>query len=397
MSTFCYMPFETMAVDTTGHVMPCCAYRPECAPFDYTKNPITANEYFNSTELKEIQDTFLNGEVPAGCDGCIMKEYQGMLSKRQKYNNTRIKNKTKWIQNRTSPLSVEIAVSNRCNLTCVTCDSIFSSAWKQYDRNMTGHFEFNRRQEWAKNNFRIDDGFMDEILQYAKENKEMTVELIGGEPLYNKSVIQFLESFVSANLPNCLVITTNATLITDHVLSLLRQVHDLILGCSVDGTDDVYKYVRGFDFDVVDANIKKLLKLSGAARITIIPVFSIFNVFNIPRLIMWHNKIATPHTKMRLDNFVRGPYYASIENMPPFMLEPLVAELEELTTKNIDTIKEGDLEKLINTLKKYEVFDLDSQQLSLQWIEKCNIIRGMEIEKIVPGVQTYIEYVNGKS
>ncbi len=56
MSTFCYMPFETMAVDTTGHVMPCCAYRPGCAPFDYTKNPITANEYFNSTELKEIQD-----------------------------------------------------------------------------------------------------------------------------------------------------------------------------------------------------------------------------------------------------------------------------------------------------------------------------------------------------
>ena len=391
MDKFCYMPFETMAVDTTGHIMPCCAYQPEYAPFDYAKTPITVDEYFNSKELKEIQTEFLAGIIPAGCASCIGKEKYGMTSKRQKYNNTRKKNEVEWIQNRISPLYVEIAVSNRCNLTCVTCDSIFSSAWKQYDRHMTGHFS-DRGLDWIENGFRIDDSFMDEIIGYAKENKNLTIELIGGEPIYNKSVIRFLENFARAQLSNCLVITTNATLVTDHLLKQLHQIKDLVLCCSIDGVGETYDYIRGFDFNVVEENIKKLLTLD--SNILIMPVFSLFNVFNIPELIMWHNSIATKNnTKIKLINFVKAPYYASLENIPSFMLEDTINRLKDIYMLNLKTLHQHELHQLIKTLEKYKTFSIEKQKISLQWIEKCNIIREMDIEKIEPKLKEFIEYV----
>ncbi len=83
------MPFETMAIDTAGNVMPCCAYDPKYALFDYTTTPITIDEYFTSDKLQEIKDSFLDGKIPNGCINCIQKEKYGMKSKRQKWSHNR--------------------------------------------------------------------------------------------------------------------------------------------------------------------------------------------------------------------------------------------------------------------------------------------------------------------
>jgi hypothetical protein len=51
------------------------------------------------------------------------------------------------------------------------------------------------------------------------------------------------------------------------------------------------------------------------------------------------------------------------------------------------------LHELIKTLEKYKTFSIEKQKISLQWIEKCNIIREMNIEKIEPRLKEFIEYV----
>ena len=384
------MPFETMAIDTAGNVMPCCAFDTSHAPFNYADAPITINEYFNSNELKEIQNIFLADKIPIGCVNCISKEKYGMMSKRQKWENNR--KDIPIIKNRQSPVFVEVAVSNKCNVACTTCDSFFSSGWNRYDKFMTGHPDFIKRRELVNTSFKVDDSFMDELLNSVVNDKDLNIELIGGEPIFNKSVVEFLDKFSGMELDNGLTITTNCTLINDTVLSYLKKVKNLVIVCSIDAIGPLYNYIRDYEFTVVEENIKKLLTLD--AIILVMPVFSLFNIFNIPDLIMWHNALATKsNTKIKLINFVKAPYYASLENIPSFMLEDTIDQLKDIYMLNLKTLHQVELHQLIKTLEKYKTFSIEKQKISLQWIEKCNIIREMDIEKIEPSLKEFTEYV----
>lgn len=392
MSKFCYMPFETMAIDTAGNVMPCCAFDNTHAPFNYNETPITISDYFNSTELKKIRDDFLAEKIPDGCASCIGKEKYGMMSKRQKWSMNRRNDNTQWVENRQSPIFIEVAVSNKCNVACTTCDSFFSSGWNQYDREMTGHPAFAKRRELVNTSFKVNDEFMDELFETVQDNIECNIELIGGEPMFNKSVLKFLKRFSDSKLKNCLTITTNCTLITDEIITQLGQIKDLVIVCSIDATGPLYNYIRDYNFDVVENNIKKLLTLD--ANILIMPVFSLFNVFNIPDLILWHNRLATKmNTKIKLINYVKAPYYASLENIPSFMLENTIDQLKDIYMLKLNTIHQFELRELIKTLEGYKTFSAEKQKVSLQWIEKCNIIRDMDIEKIEPNLKMFIEHV----
>ena len=390
MSKFCYMPFETMAIDTAGNVMPCCAFDTSHAPFNYADAPIPINEYFNSNKLTEIQSTFLAGDIPAGWVNCISKEKYGMKSKRQKWESNR--KDIPIIKNRQSPIFVEVAVSNKCNVACTTCDSFFSSGWNRYDKFMSGHPDFVKRQELVNTSFKVDNSFMNELLDSVVNDKDLNIELIGGEPLFNKSVVEFLDKFSSMELDNNLTITTNCTLINDTVLSYLKKVKNLVIVCSIDAIGPLYNYIRDYEFTVVEENIKKLLTLD--AIVLTMPVFSMFNVFNIPDLIMWHNALATKfNTRIKLINYVKAPYYASLENIPSFMVEDTIDQLKDIYMLNLKTLHQVELYQLINTLSVYKTFSIEKQQISLQWIEKCNIIREMDIEKIEPKLKEFVEYV----
>ena len=211
--------------------------------------------------------------------------------------------------------------------------------------------------------------------------------------MFNKSVLKFLKRFSDSKLKNCLTITTNCTLITDEIITQLGQIKDLVIVCSIDATGPLYNYIRDYNFDVVENNIKKLLTLD--ANILVMPVFSLFNVFNIPDLILWHNRLATKmNTKIKLINFVKEPYYASLENIPSYMVEETVDKLEGILKQNLNTIHQFELKELIKTLQEYKTFSIKKQQISLQWIEKCNIIRDMDIEKIEPKFKKFKEHIN---
>lgn len=393
MSKFCYMPFETMAIDTAGNVMPCCAFDTSHAPFNYNKTPVTIHEYFNSSELKKIRDEFLAETIPDGCVSCIDKEKYGMMSKRQKWSMNRRNNNTQWAENRQSPIFIEVAVSNKCNVACTTCDSFFSSGWNRHDKFMSGHPLFVERRELVNTSFKVNDEFMDELFQTVQDNIECNIELIGGEPMFNKSVLKFLKRFSDSELTNCLTITTNCTLITDDIVTQLGKITDLVIVCSIDAVGPLYNYIRDYKFDVVENNIKKLLTLD--ANILVMPVFSLFNVFNIPDLILWHNRLATKmNTKIKLTNFVKAPDYASLENIPSYMVEETVEKLENILQQNLNTIHQFELRELIKTLQGYKTFSVEKQKISLQWIEKCNIIRDMDIMEIEPKLKEFEEYVN---
>jgi sulfatase maturation enzyme AslB (radical SAM superfamily) len=387
------MPFETMAIDTAGNVMPCCAFDTSHALFNYNEIPVTIDEYFNSSELKKIKDEFLAETIPDGCVSCIDKEKYGMMSKRQKWSMNRRNNNTQWIENRQSPIFIEVAVSNKCNVACTTCDSFFSSGWNRYDRLMSGHPLFVKRRKLVNTSFKVNDKFMDELFETVQNDTECNIELIGGEPMFNKSVLKFLKRFSDSKLKNCLTITTNCTLITDEIINQLRQIKDLVIVCSIDATGPLYNYIRDYNFDVVENNIKKLLTLD--ANILVMPVFSLFNVFNIPDLILWHNRLATKmNTKIKLTNFVKAPDYASLENIPSYMVEETVEKLENILQQNLNTIHQFELRELIKTLQRYKTFSVEKQKISLQWIEKCNIIRGMDIMEIEPKLKEFKEHIN---
>ena len=199
-SKFCRMPYEAVAISSIGNVMPCCA-------FDNTKagNHKTISEYWDSDLRKDVIKSFDNNLQHPGCRSCWEQEDLGNRSKREKYSltNTNLPFTTKNI----SPKFVELALGNQCNVACVTCGSDFSTGWRQYDKQMPEMFA--DRKDLLKVNFKVDRPFIDDLLSKMKTNPSLKIELIGGEPFFNREGVYLLEQMAKYNMPNEVAMTSN--------------------------------------------------------------------------------------------------------------------------------------------------------------------------------------------
>lgn len=380
-SKFCRMPYEAVAVTSQGKVSPCCAFENKLAN-DYQ----TITDYWNSDLKKNIIQSFDAGYFHPGCRSCKESEESKIRSKRQKYNSNN--NTLPFNKNIPEPHFVEVALGNQCNVACVTCGSDFSTGWRQYDRQMPTMFE--ERKEFLKVNFKIDRDFIDNLLLKMRNNPTMKIELIGGEPFFNKEGIYLLNKMAAENMPNEVAMTSNCSLITDSAVDTLSKLNVHICP-SIDATGSMYTYIRNFDFDIVEQNLLKLV--NAKVKMIIMPVFSVFNVWQIPTLLKWMLKMDfPPRTKIKLNNFVHGPDYCSIKNIPHELLRDVIDEVKELDVSRY--VSAQDKSAFIDSLTNYPQED-DEEALArtLAWIQQCNKIRGVNIQDLDDDLALYMEYL----
>jgi hypothetical protein len=131
---FCLYPFVHFQLDPDGRSRPCCKYKVGASwDPDVPKLPVyNIGELWNQSEIQDLRRKFLRNERPEGCKACWDEEAAGIVSMRVSRENagkrypyaTLFKNVMK-----PYPESLDLKLSNLCNLKCRICTPFLSTQW----------------------------------------------------------------------------------------------------------------------------------------------------------------------------------------------------------------------------------------------------------------------------
>ena len=120
MTNMCYHPWVGLDISAQGDFRPCCKYNGTFG--------LSLKEYENNPSLQKLQQDFLNGERPSGCQRCWSDEDSGLPSKRT-IDNVYFFNDQ--VPDMKSYKVLSLPFGNTCNLTCITCNPESSSRWQK--------------------------------------------------------------------------------------------------------------------------------------------------------------------------------------------------------------------------------------------------------------------------
>jgi sulfatase maturation enzyme AslB (radical SAM superfamily) len=192
--------------------------------------------------ISDIRNDMLAGKRNAACSACWKLEDSGLISDRILKNSAldRYWNKDiRYIedaarQGNYSTLLVKYATSNTCNATCVSCGSQLSSAWAKIEKkiNIVPYPTLSMS--------------IDQINQDLNFKEIVGLNLMGGEPLYEKLNFYILEKLIEHDNAGCFIqITTNGSVqLSDSHKDLIKQFKNLNFGISIDGVGPVFEYLR---------------------------------------------------------------------------------------------------------------------------------------------------------
>ena len=380
MSNICRMPWSAITVTTTGEIKPCCVYNGNAG---YYNNPSDLLNAFYGEEFNYIRQQMMNGNTPKGCEGCAIKNSNGQASKMTKYSEwlKRENKQVRLTEKPDAPIFIELATSNSCNLTCVTCDSRFSSKWIKLDKEYKNKHSFRQQAYNEARQFSLDETLVDELIEISK-NAELGIELIGGEPLYHKTTIKYLSEIAKIKPDLPISITTNLTILTDGILDILSKLNNLTVNVSIDGTDKIYEYIRGFDYQIIKSNLMKLNQIKPRALLinTCISIYNIFNLYDI---------IAELHNlgKLRFNTIVYQPDYLCVNILPENLKIQTLAQLYTVIKDYKELNNTG-----LNQLKSFANYLAISSQPNdatvyhncKEWTLEMNKLRNLDICEIEP-------------
>jgi sulfatase maturation enzyme AslB (radical SAM superfamily) len=198
-------------------ISPCCIAA--------TESVSTVN-FVDNQYLKDIRNSWSNGQWPEACSACKYAEEQSIPSRRQGsnqwysdhgYNNTDVE-----------LVRLDYWTGDTCNLACVICIPEYSSKWKQ---------ELNFPIELKQS----------VVNEFWKEIDLSAIKFIhfnGGEPLLSKEHVKFLEVVPNKSSVH-LNYNTNGTIRpSQHLLDLWKKFKLVQLDISIDDIGPRFEYQR---------------------------------------------------------------------------------------------------------------------------------------------------------
>ena len=381
-NTFCFYPFYALVFKIYENqdlkaVAPCCMMHDTRKPNTDQVNSIlskeelkglTPNEIFNHEKFKELRKNLLNNVRDSNCATCWNQEDKGILSHRMY---------SRWLfedEFDTDLREVDISLSNKCNLACRMCNVGSShQLWEDVDKleksNKLRLFEKASNHSLRSHNLPQDvkNNYLIQWI-YHNTDKIKILKASGGEPLYDKNILDLLRKFVKDGNSKSteLAFHTNAILITDEIIELFNEFKLQRHSFSIDGVDKTYDYIRHkSDFSILEQNIKNWFKKSNNIYIVNINlVLSALNIGNIVDFLEWTTLMF--FEKIRCNIFIsevrpqgRG---IDIKNLPIEYLESIQSqilkfkkEFESFRTKKYDYMHKGnyfyyEIDKLLSLI-----------------------------------------------
>lgn len=357
---YCVAPFRHVYVDNLG-VSACCQQK---------KHPTNLAEWPSYPALLELQKSFLNGEVPQGCQGCKQNEEKFNTSLRLQSNRDYDNN----IFTDTSIDFIDYRSSNLCNFKCRSCHPVFSHGIAK---------EVNEYPEILKNFFPTTEKFLkidDQNYHWIKNNLGQIKRLMftGGEPTVMPNVKSIIQSFIDNNKTDTsILITTNCSFIDDFWKEIVHIFPDLHWTLSLDATDSAAGIVRsGTDWNTVQHNARWLS--ANASSVMINTVVTNLNIFHLGPLLTFVRDLQKQNSNKQNGlthqfHVSQRPYYLSADN--------LTTELKQLALEYIGRYLMLDLDRdqiqMLTSLREmlhHSEFDHDL------WIKSCEY--NHELDKI---------------
>jgi|TARA_R110000824_G_scaffold77502_1_gene195973 MoaA/NifB/PqqE/SkfB family radical SAM enzyme len=367
-SNFCIRPFNSALITTTGNLKICCKIDTKLTKFkNFKESNIekdTIEQWWISDYNNYVRQSFLENKKIKECARCWNQEKQGLASHRIKANHdhkaifqNRYERNLKLIGKDALPYpeDVEIQITNLCNLKCQMCSGKYSSRLL-VENNALGYEKLNQKD------YDLNDENYEKIKNLVKHDIKL-LNLIGGEPLFNKKIINLLSTLVLNNKASemSLHITTNGTICNSKILYLLKHFKNVRLMLSIEGTGKHNEYMRyPSSWAEIKKNIKEFKTLNNI-YLCINTVVQNLNILYINELIEYAHQNNIYINLYLIEN----PDYLDAFNLPKKILQGAYDKLKSISddklihTKNVEEIISLLKERLNNHVvdeKKYTQF-----------------------------------------
>lgn len=402
----CTAPFTAILVDTNKGVRPCCVYEGYIG--NLKENSVS--EIVNGEKWQEIKTQMRNNEWPKPCLSCREREIlSNGWSVRRLFNNGTF-DVTGWEEEKLTYL--EFNGSNICNLACLHCSPGFSSRWVADMKKATqalGTMDL-AKQEIVKDVDAVlyhnndiqsrstrmhlpDDELVLRNLRMMDLTNLTTLNLKGGEPFLNSETLVILNYLNEMSLLKnvSVIFSTNGTHINEEILEVLANAKGASVNISIDGTGDLFNYVRYGDgkFDSIESFIARLNKMENVWMRASCSVMN-YNVFSLLEIRDWVESMSLQYKRIAKKptfvNCVQSPAYLSIRTLRDETRDHLIDHYQ----RNNDDV--GMFDIVISTLRHERL----GQDLVKKWVYYTELMektRGNSIVKIVPALEAELASV----
>jgi len=231
----CYAPHTSMFFARNGKVSPCYASYNDLSS-NISNN--TIKEIWLNGSLKTIREQHKVCDLHTTCEFCEKlinnKSYGSLLI--NKYEHYAF-SKSKY------PVIMEFELSNKCNLSCIMCDS-----------NLSSSIENKANNEFSGNKF-YGDIFFEELKEFIPHLQ--LAEFTGGDPFMIEEYYKIWDMITEIN-PKChILITTNANTMNPRIEKLLDTHKNIHFNVSIDSLEktNYEKIRRGGNFEFAMKNL----------------------------------------------------------------------------------------------------------------------------------------------
>jgi MoaA/NifB/PqqE/SkfB family radical SAM enzyme len=271
---------------------------------------------------------------------------------------------------------IELAASNICNQMCVMCSGRHSNQWFKYDA------DFMHDKSTL---FRFTDDDYNKIVKLIPDLDVMVVK--GGDCFADQKHIDLMEKCSELN-PDCNIrITTNLQGLRKSHLNMLSKLKHLDVMVSVDGTHELYNWIRGGDFDRVTKNMQMFYDATGL-KIGITITITVYNYFSLESIFeyFYHKEYIN---WIQCHNLVTFPWWCSIQYLPDDIVEK---QLEKYLRLGSEYGRRTTFRDFFDPMSHYKANEYKDWLHNL-WLytDKMNKIRGFNVLDYTPELKNLLQ------
>jgi molybdenum cofactor biosynthesis enzyme MoaA len=355
---YCALPFNHVNVNPRGDYQICCKHS---VPDEHRKNIkfVSHTEWQNNQYLKEVRTSFEQGLEHPGCNACWRQENLHASSLRQVQAQEYQILGAKPFQQKL--LNIEVSVGNLCNLSCVMCDEESSSAILAENQRLNISTVNQQEFSWSDTAF----DHLEQMLAAAPR----VVNLRGGEPMYNKKILDIINKFPAQHLNSTMLhLSTNATRWSTEWEAALKKFRLVRIMLSVDAVGSLFEYIRyPADFSQVEENIRKITSNSNIKPVIHATVQNL-NIGNVGDLVQW----ARDMDIYLMMNLLTYPMHLQITNLPDHLKKQAIDHLEQTLNLDHDSHIRDSITQYKNVLKNTLEHPMD-HKLWQSFVDKISL------------------------
>lgn len=388
---FCLYPFTHFQLDPDGRARPCCKYKVGDASWqqDVPKLPeVNIEDLWEQDEFQKLRSQFLNNERPSGCKACWDEEAAGITSMRlQREKGGKQHPYATFYHHipRLYPKSLDLKLSNLCNLKCRICTPFLSSQWikeikdlKVLDMGAVESFVGNSKEKFSAN----------------PENKEVLkkwaptidfLEFFGGEPLMQQEHDEILQIIHDYGNPSNTGIyyNTNGTVLKEKFFELWSLFKGVIINFSIDDIGKRFEYQRkNAKWDECLHNIKMYKEYGKKYNVNLdLRIYVTVGILNVYYLKEFIEELQDLDINVTL-NMVHYPHHFAITILPNEVKDIVKNKLLEIKT-NVIRYDSLNLDNVIKFMYNTDSNN-DLMKLFFEKIETHDAYRNESYQDVFP-------------